>query len=95
MIESAFSIVEMICRSVKRWRGGDHLERWVGSALLVAENKFRHVRGYQQIPQLSGTLTAQLSNKGVASVAGAAIFNGNPDNLTSCLVSGNVGEWAD
>ena len=40
VIESAFSIVEMICRNVKRWRGGDHLERWVGSALLVAEKSF-------------------------------------------------------
>ena len=58
VIESAFSIVEMICRNVKRWRGGDHLERWVGSALLVAEKKFRRVRGYQQIPQLLGALTA-------------------------------------
>ena len=72
VIESAFSIVEMICRNVKRWRGGDHLERWVGSALLVAEKKFRRVRGYQQIPQLLGALTAPLSKKGVASVAGAA-----------------------
>ena len=39
VIESAFSIVEMICRNVKRWRGGDHLERWVGSALLVGREK--------------------------------------------------------
>ena len=65
VIESAFSIVEMICRNVKRWRGGDHLERWVGSALLVAEKKFRRVRGYQQIPQLLRALTAPLSKKGV------------------------------
>jgi len=69
---SAFSIVEMVCRNVKRWRGGDHLKRWVGSALSVAEKKFRRVRGYQQIPQLLEALTAQLSKKGVAKVAGAA-----------------------
>src|SRR5450631_1331560 len=36
VIESAFSIVETVCRNVKRWRDGDHIERWVGSGLLVA-----------------------------------------------------------
>ena len=33
VIESAFSIVETVCRNVKRWRDGDHIERWVGSGL--------------------------------------------------------------
>ena len=72
VIESAFSIVEMICRNVKRWRGGDHLEHWVGFGPVDAEKKFRRVRGYQQIPQLLGAFTAQLSKKGLASFAGAA-----------------------
>jgi hypothetical protein len=27
VIESAFSIVETVCRNVKRWRDGDHIER--------------------------------------------------------------------
>src|SRR5713226_3375609 len=35
VIESAFSIVETVCRNVKRWRTGDQIERWVGSGLLV------------------------------------------------------------
>jgi hypothetical protein len=30
---------------VKRWRSGDHLERWVGSDLAVAERQFRRVGG--------------------------------------------------
>lgn len=30
VIESAVSIVERVCRSVKRWHGGDQRERWVG-----------------------------------------------------------------
>lgn len=37
VIESAFSIVNLVCRNVKRWHGGDQRERWVGSGLLVAE----------------------------------------------------------
>ena len=45
VIESAFSIVEQVCRNVKRWHGGDQRERWVGSGLLVAEKQFRRVTG--------------------------------------------------
>jgi transposase-like protein len=52
VIESAFSIVEQVCRNVKRWHGGDQRERWVGSGLLVAEKQFRRVQGHKQIPVL-------------------------------------------
>lgn len=52
VIESAFSIVETVCRNVKRWHGGDQRERWIGSGLLIAEKQFRRVRGYKQIPLL-------------------------------------------
>jgi transposase-like protein len=52
VIESAFSIVEQVCKNVKRWHGGDQRERWVGSGLLVAEKQFRRVQGHKQIPAL-------------------------------------------
>jgi transposase-like protein len=52
VIESAFSIVERVCRNVKRWHDGDQRERWVGSGLLVAEKQFRRIQGYKQIPAL-------------------------------------------
>jgi putative transposase len=52
IIESAFSIVEKVCSNVKRWHGGDQRERWVGSGLLIAEQQFRRVQGYKQIPTL-------------------------------------------
>jgi transposase-like protein len=52
VIESAFSIVETVCRNVKRWHPGDQRERWVGSGLLMAEKQFRRVRGHKQIPVL-------------------------------------------
>jgi putative transposase len=45
-IESSFSIVERICHQVKRWHGGDHRLRWVGSALLYAESRWSRIRGY-------------------------------------------------
>jgi len=37
VIESAFSIVEQVCKNVKRCHSGDQRQRWVGSGLLVAE----------------------------------------------------------
>lgn len=66
VIESAFSIVETVCRNVKRWHGGDQRERWVGSGLLMAENQFRRVRGHKQIPVLIRVLeTLKASRKAV------------------------------
>jgi putative transposase len=58
VIESAFSIVEQVCKNVKRWHGGDQRERWVGSGLLVAQKQFRRVTGYKQIPTLLRELEA-------------------------------------
>ena len=52
VIESAFSIVDRVCRNVKRWHDGDQRERWVGSGLLVAQKQFRRITGYKQIPTL-------------------------------------------
>jgi putative transposase len=56
VIESAFSVAEELCRRVKRWREGGHRERWAGSALLLAESKFRRVKGHKEIPQLLSAL---------------------------------------
>ena len=66
VIESAFSIVETVCRNVKRWRDGDHIERWVASGLLVAERQFRKVIGHRQIPMLLSSLANAVSNKPIA-----------------------------
>jgi putative transposase len=63
VIESAFSIVEQVCRNVKRWHGSDQRERWVGSGLLVAEKQFRRVQGYKQIPALIKELEASAPSK--------------------------------
>jgi transposase-like protein len=63
VIESAFSIVEQVCRNVKRWHDGDQRERWVGSGLLVAEKQFRRVQGYKQIPALIRELEAMVPSK--------------------------------
>lgn len=56
IIESAFSIVETVCRNVKRWHAGDQRERWVASGLIVAEQQFRKVKGFREIPKLLSIL---------------------------------------
>ena len=66
VIESAFSIVETVCRNVKRWRNGDHIERWVGSGLLVAERQFRKVIGHKQIPLLLSSMANAVSKQSIA-----------------------------
>ena len=66
IIESAFSVAEELCRRVKRWREGDHRERWAGSALLLAESKFRRLKGYREIPQLVTALADHGIKKGLA-----------------------------
>jgi putative transposase len=63
VIESAFAIVEQVCKNVKRWHGGDQRERWVGSGLLAAEKQFRRVQGYKQIPALLRELEAMVPPK--------------------------------
>ena len=66
VVESAFSIVETVCRNVKRWRDGDHIERWVGSGLLVAERQFRKVIGHKQIPLLLSSMANAVAIQPVA-----------------------------
>jgi len=76
VIESAFSIVETVCRNVKRWQKGDQIERWVGSGLLVAERQFRKVVGLKHIPLLLTSLAAAANKpapgKSVAKTAAIA-----------------------
>ena len=52
LIESAFSVVRDVTQNVKRWQGGDHVQRWAAAGLLFAERKFRRVKGYRFMRQL-------------------------------------------
>jgi len=71
-IESGFSMVEKICRQVKRWQGSDHRLRWVASAILFAESKWNKIHGYRHMPVLVKALEAasrQRTGKAAAAVA--------------------------
>ena len=51
-IESGFATVNRICVQVKRWQGGDHRLRWIGSALSFAESHWNRIHGYRYLPGL-------------------------------------------
>ena len=61
-IESAFSRVRTVCRNVKRWRDGNQRERWISSALIFAEQRFRRVVGCQAMPKFLETLKAYMGD---------------------------------
>jgi len=51
-IESCFSVTRTVTGRVKRWRGGDMVQRWAVASLLRAEKKFRRIKGFKEIPKL-------------------------------------------
>lgn len=56
VIESALSVTRTVTARVKRWRDGDMRRRWASAGLVRAETKFRRVKGYRQLPQLTAAL---------------------------------------
>lgn len=56
LIESSLSTARKVSRNVKHWRDGDMRRRWCAAGLLVAEKKFRRVKGYRHMPQLIAAL---------------------------------------
>ena len=65
IIENLNGSVERYTRNVKRWRGGQMIQRWMASALVEAEKHFRRVRGYRDLQRLIGALDAMGPPDGV------------------------------
>lgn len=57
LIESAFSLGRTVMRNVKRWTDSKQRQRWTATALLEAEQRFRHVKGYRSMAILVNALT--------------------------------------
>jgi putative transposase len=51
-IESMIEIVRHTQRNVKRWQDGDMRKRWTAAGMLQAEQQFRRVVGYTDLPKL-------------------------------------------
>ena len=56
-IENLNSGIATYSRNVKRWRGGSMVVRWVSTAILEAEKKFRRVQGWRDIEKLVRVLS--------------------------------------
>lgn len=63
LIESAFSRGRTVMRNVKRWMNSGQRHRWIATALLEAEKKFRKVRGYKSMAALVNALTLEQQKK--------------------------------
>ena len=57
-IESMFSMVRDTESNVKRYRGSNMMQRWLASALLDCERRFRRVKGYALIPEVIKNIEA-------------------------------------
>lgn len=63
IIESCLSRVAHVTGRVKRWHGGDHVQRWMATALLEAEKKFRTVKGHRSMKDLMEKMNASIAQK--------------------------------
>lgn len=57
-IENVQGTLAKVSRNVKRWRGGAMALRWGVTGLLIAERKFRRIKGHRELPQLLAALEA-------------------------------------
>jgi HD domain-containing protein len=55
-IESMISIARDTTKNVKRWRDGKMIKRWCAAGMLNAENSFRRLKGYRQMPTFVAAL---------------------------------------
>lgn len=59
-IENLNGLIAHYTRNVKRWRDGEMVLRWVGSALHEAGRGFRAVRGYRDLKHLTHALAQRV-----------------------------------
>ena len=58
-IDNLVGSVRKVSRRVKSWRGGRMILRWCGAVVLDAEQRFRRIRGYREMPKLIDALRAR------------------------------------
>lgn len=68
-IENIMGNNRRICRNVKNWRDGEMVLRWLSTASIEAEKKFRRVKGYKAMPQLINALSQHSQLDSVARTA--------------------------
>ena len=64
-IENLNGSVVHFCHNVRRWKDGSMLLRWIGSALHEAQNRFRRLKGFQDMKHLVAALDRRIDRQGV------------------------------
>ena len=62
-LESANALVEERCAKVDAWKNSNHRQRWLATALLEIEPRFRRVKGHVHLPKLRNALLKELNIK--------------------------------
>ncbi|MBS4010099.1 MAG: IS256 family transposase [Roseovarius sp.] len=62
-VESMIEIVRHHARRVKRWQHGEMALRWTAAGMLAAEEQFRRVKGFRELPQLLASLEAMTADQ--------------------------------
>ena len=57
-VESMIEIIRAHATNVKRWRDGEMALRWAAAGMVCAQDQFRRVKGYRQLPELALRLEA-------------------------------------
>jgi transposase-like protein len=70
-IENLNGSIAHYSRNVKRWRDGQMTLRWVASALSDAKDRFRRLRGYRDMKQLTAALTKRFAQNRPAELKAA------------------------
>jgi putative transposase len=68
-IENLLGTVRRVTRNVKRWRGGDMVSRWTALGVLAAQQRFRRIRGFRELPLLIRALGRDSQNLDLAEEA--------------------------
>ena len=61
IIESSFSVGRDMMHNVKRWTTNDQVHRYLGTALLEAENKFHKIRGHRSLSVLIAVMDHEVA----------------------------------
>lgn len=71
-VESMISIARTTQRNVKNWRDAAMARRWTAAGMLVAESKFRRVKGHKDMPLLVAALARHTGSGQAKTVAATA-----------------------
>jgi hypothetical protein len=71
-VESMISIARTTQRNVKNWRDAAMARRWTAAGMLVAEAKFRRIKGHKEMPLLVAALARHTGSRQPETVGATA-----------------------